>query len=285
MKKLLITIFLTLSVSIFSQNQRFYYKYQFQTDSTDADSKREELMSLDILDKGSRYYSESVYLNDSVMNAEFKKRVATNDLSAPINMSDEHRGVVRSKVIKSYPDFSITALVNVSMQDYQVSEMRKLKWKILPDKQKIGEWNTQKANTEFAGRQWTAWFAEEIPIQDGPYKFHGLPGLIIKMEDASKTHVIQLEAIKKNVLARDYNVGFMGQEVKIDDKKLKSVYKAYWKDPVAGMRKMYTEGTVLITDESGKKLDINQQLIDMEKRSKENLKKSNNLLELDLIPN
>ena len=49
-----------------------------------------------------------------------------------------------------------------------------------------------------------------------------------------------------------------GVEVKIDDKKLKSVYKAYWRDPVSGMRKMYTEGEVMITDESGKKLDMNQ---------------------------
>ena len=47
---------------------------------------------------------------------------------------------------------------------------------------------------------------------------------------------------------------------------------------------MYTEGEVMITDESGKKLDMNQQLKEMEKRARENLKKTNNLLELDLIP-
>ena len=284
MKKLLLTIFITISISVLSQNQRFYYKYQFQTDSTDVETKREELMTLDILEKSSRYYSENVYLNDSVMNAEFKRRESTNDISAPINMSSKHRGVIRYKILKTYPDFSVTSLMNLNMQDYQVNDTRKLKWKILSEKEKIGEWNTQKATTEFAGRKWTAWFSEEIPIQDGPYKFHGLPGLIIKMEDASKTHVMQLEAVKKNVLLRDYNVGFVDQEVKIDDKKLKSVYKAYWKDPVSGMRKMYTEGEVMITDESGKKLDMNQQLKEMEKRARENLKKTNNLLELDLIP-
>lgn len=284
MKKLLLTIFFTISISILSQNQRFYYKYQFQTDSTDADSKREELMTLDIESKGSRYYSESVHLSDSVMTADFKRRQSNNELGGTVEMNDKYRGVIRYKVIKTYPDFSITSLMNVNMQDYQVSETRKLKWKILPEKEKIGEWNTQKATTEFAGRKWTAWFSEEIPIQDGPYKFHGLPGLIIKMEDASKTHVMQLEAVKKNVLPRDYKVGFTHQEVKIDDKKLKSVYKAYWKDPVSGWRKMYTEGDVVIMDESGKKLDMNQQLKDMEKKTRENLKKTNNLLELDMIP-
>lgn len=35
----------------------------------------------------------------------------------------------------------------------------------------------------FGGRIWTAWFAPEIKIADGPYKFSGLPGLILKLED------------------------------------------------------------------------------------------------------
>ena len=47
--------------------------------------------------------------------------------------------------------------------------------------EKIGEFETQKAETFIFGRKWTAWFSPEIPIQDGPYKFRGLPGLIVKI--------------------------------------------------------------------------------------------------------
>jgi GLPGLI family protein len=53
------------------------------------------------------------------------------------------------------------------MDAFRVAEERKMTWKILPDKQKIGNWETQKATTEFAGRKWTAWFCSDIPIQDG----------------------------------------------------------------------------------------------------------------------
>jgi GLPGLI family protein len=35
------------------------------------------------------------------------------------------------------------------------------------EKQKIGEYEAQKATTEFGGRQWTAWFTEAIPFPDG----------------------------------------------------------------------------------------------------------------------
>lgn len=43
-----------------------------------------------------------------------------------------------------------------------------------------------KATTDFYGRHYTAWFAPDIPLQVGPYKFCGLPGLIMKVEDSEK---------------------------------------------------------------------------------------------------
>lgn len=41
----------------------------------------------------------------------------------------------------------------------------------------------KKAEATFRGRIYTVWFAPEIPVEMGPWKLHGLPGLILKAKD------------------------------------------------------------------------------------------------------
>lgn len=49
----------------------------------------------------------------------------------------------------------------------------------------------------FRGRTWTAWYAEQIPIDAGPWKLHGLPGLILKSTDNSATHDFEAIIVRK----------------------------------------------------------------------------------------
>ncbi len=58
-----------------------------------------------------------------------------------------------------------------------------LKWKIDAETKIISNIKCQKATTKFRGRNYTAWFAPSIPIQDGPWKLHGCPGLILEAYD------------------------------------------------------------------------------------------------------
>lgn len=50
----------------------------------------------------------------------------------------------------------------------------------------------QKAYTKYAGRDYVAWYTTDIPISDGPHKFQGLPGLIVKIHDLKKHHHFEL---------------------------------------------------------------------------------------------
>lgn len=56
-------------------------------------------------------------------------------------------------------------------------------WEISDEFKKIGSFSVQKATSTFRGRNYTAWFTTEIPIPIGPWKFHGLPGLILEVQD------------------------------------------------------------------------------------------------------
>lgn len=62
----------------------------------------------------------------------------------------------------------------------------------------------QKATCTFRGRDWTAWYAMDIPQSQGPWKFGGLPGLIMLVEDSKREHVFTVTSIRKG--SKDYMI-------------------------------------------------------------------------------
>ena len=196
MKKLLVNFFLIVGIVTFAQNKRFIYEYKFIPYSTNVDDVKTEMMFLDTTKDGSKYYSYTVFNSDSIMKVDLEKQLAA---TGSINVkSDMRKGDVRYSVTKTYPDYKINLHRRLGMDAYNISDDRKINWKISSEKEKIGEWNAQKAEADFAGRKWIAWFSTEIPIQDGPYKFCNLPGLILKIEDSKQNHIYEIKAITKS---------------------------------------------------------------------------------------
>lgn len=280
MKRIIIGFFSFLSVVLLAQNQRFSYEYKFVTDSTKMDEANSELMYLDVAKKGSKFYSQKKNIADSIHQDRVQKK--TRDFTGI------DYGLVSYVVEKSYPDFKIDFFNNLDMNKYKVSDNRSMNWKILPEKEKIGEFNAQKASLYFAGRIWTAWFVSDIPIQDGPYKFHGLPGLIIKIEDKTKSHSFVLKEIKKLTSDQEWvsdgEKNAFGNTIAIDQEKYKKQVVDFRNNPTKGMRQMLSGNTkVMMIDENGKPLDIEKMLRDRERDAKANNARNNNLLELDLL--
>ena len=63
-----------------------------------------------------------------------------------------------------------------------------INWQITTETKTIANFKTYKAITKFRGRTWEAWFAPDLAYPYGPWKLHGLPGLILEASEESKTY-------------------------------------------------------------------------------------------------
>ena len=72
----------------------------------------------------------------------------------------------------------------------------KINWEITNISKKIGNFECTKATTIFRGRKYEAWFTPEIPVPSGPWKLHGLPGLILEANDSSMKYVYKFKSIE-----------------------------------------------------------------------------------------
>ena len=69
------------------------------------------------------------------------------------------------------------------------------RWEIGNDTLTVCGYLCQNATCSFRGRDFTAWFAPEIPVAQGPWTFGGLPGLILKVYDAEKLYTFECVSI------------------------------------------------------------------------------------------
>lgn len=296
MKKISLALLLIIGFSSFAQN-RFFYDYKFIPDSTDKANVLKEIMLLDIDKSGSKYYGQEKFIADSTSQADLERQLKLSPNNISISRNDKP-GMITYKVTKQYPDFKTHLFTRISNDSYKIEEDKKPEWKILPDKQKIGEYNAQKATTKYGGREWTAWFSTDLPFQDGPYKFYGLPGLIVKIEDKTGSHSLTLVGNKtiQATTEKEMNLpqgvqlyGMGGKDIEINKAQFKKAWKAYKSDPTKNMREMMSKNSdtnkiVFKTKTAdGREIsDPNQVFREMEKKAKEGFKKNNNPIEPEL---
>ncbi|WP_426478867.1 GLPGLI family protein [Chryseobacterium sp. CBSDS_008] len=295
-----VLFFMFLGVLASAQVNRFFYEYKFIPDSSNKQDVKTEMMMLDIDKNGSSYYSRDKFVADSIGKAELEKQLKAGGGNISVNRRDRP-GQVSYKVTKQYPDFKTYLFRSISTDKYKIKEDRKPEWKIVPEKEKIGAYQAQKATASFGGREWTAWFTTDLPFQDGPYVFYGLPGLIVKIEDATGSHsmamignkTINTPAAETEMQVPDHIkvLGMGGKELEVTKDQFKKVWKAYVNDPTKNMREMLmknsdgnTKVSFRVRTGDGKEIsDPNQVLREMEKNTKEALKKDNNPIEPDLV--
>ena len=120
-------------------------------------------------------------------------------------------------------------------------------WKVAADTQTVQGYLCQKAECNFRGRDYTAWFTYQIPISNGPLKFGGLPGLICKLYDNTKKYSFSLLSFEK-ASGKDVIVLDLAGYKKTTRKQLYMMRKAFFEDPIGYIN---SQGNASITLTSG----------------------------------
>lgn len=172
------------------------YKLTYREDSTNINHTAAENMILLIGKNISLFQSYKSYKMSVIMRRKNKE-----DTYAEWSKSNDFKNYVSRflySIYKNYPEGYITTTDHIFLTgSFKYEEdLNDFHWIILEDHDNYCGYNVQKAITNRYGRSWIAWFTSELPFNDGPYKFNGLPGLIIKLSDVENHYCFELNSIK-----------------------------------------------------------------------------------------
>jgi len=89
----------------------------------------------------------------------------------------------------NYFDFStdsLKSLVNLRISYLVEETIPLISWEFTDEEKLIDSIRVSKATTFFRGRKYIAWYSSEYPVKAGPWKLHGLPGLIFEAYDETR---------------------------------------------------------------------------------------------------
>ncbi len=129
-------------------------------------------------------YSEQSYIAEK----QIHNNTIIDDKSTPTNIF----------FIKSKKDNYLYKTDGFSEQYYLKDSLHPMKWKFGKEKKTILGFLCKSATTTFRGRNYTAFYTENISVPDGPWKFGVLPGLILAVISEDKEYEWNVEKIIQN---------------------------------------------------------------------------------------
>jgi len=183
----------------------YRYVYTFDTLKNEL---RDDLLILQIGKEVSKCYSYYTFQCDSLRRTPDGAKV----WSELFRRATEKDGIygdfphvrMSTYVYKNYPTGQMTITDRISSQDYcYVDSLHTQTWTMGDSTREVLGYTCQQAMADFRGRRWTAWFATDIPVSDGPWKLGGLPGLILEAYDEGQQHVftaVGLERVKDELI-------------------------------------------------------------------------------------
>jgi len=210
---------------------RITYKTRSVKDTTQVPYKYlDDEMRLDIGQNGvSHFYSQTLRIRTEMVQQMYKAGAGFDMTKLPKG------GALSWEFYKNYPEAGRTLLLDkVGADDYQCEEKTETPdWQMVPDStREVLGYQCQLATARFKGRQWSAWYTEDIPLDEGPWKLRGLPGLVLSAYDAQRQYIFEGAGLEQ--VSTDEQVTLIKQKrEKISQKDLRKLRDRY--DPMAAL--------------------------------------------------
>ena len=225
------------------------YQTKMVTDTINPEKVSEESMILKVGSKSSEYYSYTRFISDSISKEQRKGQNPININGVSIRAINQgsfpNSGIVNYQIYKNYPEGKVTTLDMVALNSFRCEEENEIpSWQLLNDTMTILSYSCQKAVCHFKGRDYEAWFTPEIPRSEGPWKLHGLPGLILKAEDSQRHYTFECTGLINR--SEKLLFGADGYEP-ISRKNLNKIYERNATDPIGYAKSSSPDIGIMVT--------------------------------------
>ena len=222
------------------------YEVKMILDTLSPDKITEESMVLKVGNRSSSFYSYTRYVTDSLFNEQIKK---TGVAMMNRQQGSGNMGQITYTIYKNYPAGKVTTLDKIMINRYRCEEVNEVPvWQLLPDTMTIITYPCQKAICSFKGRDYEVWFTSEIPRSEGPWKLHGLPGLILKATDTQGHYSFECTGLTNKNEPLLY--GDNGHE-SVSRRNLNRMYERFAADPSGYVSSTSPNVRIVMRDENG----------------------------------
>ncbi|QBO59016.1 GLPGLI family protein [Chryseobacterium salivictor] len=243
--KNIIPFLLLFSVNfLFSQTTRVYYQFTYKPNKTDT-LKQTELQVLLFNNERSSFQSYKQLQRDSLISVSLEYKNKSGEFSH--NDQNFTKSIINQYIIET--NIKEKSLQFTDILGNQISasyqENINLKWNLENEKMDILNIPCQKAYTNFGGRKWTAWFASDYHSSFGPYKFFGLPGLILKLYDSEKNFDWEVYGIKNYHDSQLYEKNYFELQAfpttKIEKNKFLKMEQQFKEHPMGNVKESFPD--------------------------------------------
>lgn len=209
---------------------------------------------LQISDKGSKFYSSRTETLDSLESTPEGKK-AYQQMALNSYMGGKLKEMPKRDgsyyVTKNFEKGELEHFDVIGKEKYRYSEpIEQLTWTVTDSTKRVLGYECMQAVADYNGRHWTAWFATELPVQQGPWKLHGLPGLIL--EASADGGVYRFEATGLQQTSKEIGPVYLRDEYeKVERKQYLREKRSFADNPLAKLNAQMGNMIVKVTHADG----------------------------------